>query len=333
MQSLTLEQRVGQLFVVGSSASSADAVTLDAVSRLAVGGVFLHGRSSAGVDATSAVVTTLTSASTSPVPVLVATDQEGGQVQVLSGPGFSTMPSALQQGQLATSDLESSAATWGGELHAAGVTLNLAPVLDVPASAEAAAGNAPIGAFDREFGYDAQAVATAGRAFADGMATASVGTVFKHFPGLGLVTQNTDTTANVTDTQTTASSPSVQAFATVIGQGAPWVMVSSAIYTQLDPADPALFSSSIVTDLLRGTLGFTGAVMTDDVSAAEAVAAWSPGDRAVNAIAAGCDVILVSADPTVAAEMVAAVLAKAQSDATFAARVDEAAAHVLAAKS
>ncbi len=72
--------------------------------------------------------------------------------------------------------------------------------------------------------------------------------------------------------------------------------------------------------------------MTDDLSAAQAVQAWSPADRAVLAIAAGIDVVLASTDPTVFPAMYDAMLAKAQSDPVFAARVDDAARHVLAAK-
>lgn len=329
--SLTLEQRVGQLFVVGTPVTGAAPATLDALRELQVGGVFLQGRSSAGVEATRALVDELTAAATSPVPLLVATDQEGGRVQVLSGPGFSTIPDALTQGTWPVRQLTESAQSWGTELAAAGVTMDLAPVLDVPDAATASR-NAPIGALGRAYGYDAATVSAAGLAVADGMASAGVATVVEHFPGLGLVTANTDSATDVVDDLTDADSPSVQAFASAIDAGAQWVMVSSARYERLDPDEPALFSPSVLGDLLRSGLGFTGVVMTDDVSAAEALSPYSPGDRAVRAIAAGCDVVLVSRDPTVAAEMVQAVLDRAGSDPAFAARVDDAARRVLAAK-
>jgi beta-N-acetylhexosaminidase len=109
-------------------------------------------------------------------------------------------------------------------------------------------------------------------------------------------------------------------------------MVSSAIYARMDPDNPAVFSSAIVTGLLRQRLGFTGVIMTDDVSAAEQVSGWSPADRAVLALQAGVDIVLVSADPSVAAPMVSAVVAKAQSDPAFASVVDEAARHVVELK-
>ena len=84
--------------------------------------------------------------------------------------------------------------------------------------------------------------------------------------------------------------------------------------------------------MLRGDLGFDGVVLTDDVSAAQQVQAWAPADRAVLTIAAGGDMVLASADPSVVEPMVAAVVERASSDDAFAAQVDAAVLRVLAAK-
>jgi beta-N-acetylhexosaminidase len=329
-EQLTLEQRVGQLFVVGTPATAAGASALDAVQNRYVGGVFLAGRSELGVEATRAVVDQLIAASGSaPIPLIVATDQEGGEVQVLRGPGFSEIPSALEQGAQDVDTLTEDAATWGAELAAAGVNFNLAPVTDVLADPATAESNAPIGYFHRQFGYDQATVEQHAGAVIAGMAASGVITSFKHFPGLGLVTDNTDTTANVTDTATDAKSPSVKAAATLIELGAPCVMMSTANYAALDPGVPAAFSPKIVDGLLRETLDFRGCVITDDVSAAAQTQAWSPADRAILSIEAGVDLVLVSASPELAAEMIDAVVAKARTDADFAAKVDTASRRVL----
>jgi beta-N-acetylhexosaminidase len=121
-------------------------------------------------------------------------------------------------------------------------------------------------------------------------------------------------------------------FGTEIQHGARVVMMSTAIYTQLDPGGPAVFSPSIITGLLRQKLGFDGVVMSDDLSAAEQTSAWSPADRAVLAVQAGVDIVLISADPSLAAPMVSAVVAKAQSDPAFAKLVDDAARRVVRLK-
>ncbi len=329
---LTLAQRVGQLFMVGTPAAAAAPGTLDDIGRLDVGGVFLSGRSTASVAATRDVVARLTAADPGGAPLLVATDQEGGEVQVLQGAGFERMPSALAQAGTPAADLQQAATRWGRELHAAGVNMDLAPVADVVDSPQQAATNPPVGQLQREYGYGAAAVGPHAQAFSSGMLAADVVPVAKHFPGLGAVSGNTDFTASVTDPVTSASSPSVGVFRGLIEGGMPAVMVSTAIYARIDPAAPAAFSAPVVTRLLRGALGFRGVVLTDDVSAARQVAAWSPADRAIDAIDAGVDIVLVSAAPGLAPQMIAAVVAKAQTDAAFAARVDAACARVLVLK-
>ena len=148
------------------------------------------------------------------------------------------------------------------------------------------------------------------------------------------MTATTDTSAGVVDRTTSRNSDAaVGVFASAIAAGAQVIMVSSATYTLMDPSAPAVFSSKIVTDMLRKEMGFSGVVITDDVSAAVQVQDVAAGDRAVQAIRAGCDIVLASADPTVVADMVKALIAAAQSDPAFAARVDESATRVLALKS
>ncbi|WP_460573039.1 glycoside hydrolase family 3 N-terminal domain-containing protein [Humibacter soli] len=333
---MTLQQKVGQLFMVGTQATTADPTTLSAVSDLHVGNVFLAGRSQGGTEATAAIVKQFTALvgadTTAGLPLFVATDQEGGEVQVLSGPGFDDMPTALEQGSMAPAALQAAATQWGSQLHAAALNMNLAPVVDLIPSPQAAANNPPIGGFDRQFGYDPATITSHANAFRAGMQTSGIVPVIKHFPGLGAVTENTDTDSGVTDTTTTATSASVGVFKTEIQDGAQVVMMSTAIYTQLDAKAPAAFSPTVTTGLLRGTLGFDGVIMSDDLSAAEQVDAWSPADRAILALQAGVDIVLVSASPEVAAPMVAAVVAKAQTDPAFAKVVDDAARRVVELK-
>lgn len=332
---LTIEQKVGQLMMVGGAASAIPQATYDAITTLHVGNVILTGRSSMGVDATAASVSSLVAEvspeSTGEVPLLVAADQEGGQVQTLKGPGFDLMPTALEQGKLDPAALEQAAAMWGAQLRQAGVNLNLAPVLDVVPSAQFAPQNKPIGYFDRGYGYSPATVSAHGNAFADGMSTAKVATSLKHFPGLGNVTGNTDTDAKVTDTVIDVQSPSLVPFRDGIKAGAPLVMISSAYYTRIDADNPAVFSTKVITGLLREQLGFTGVVISDDVGNATQLAQWSPGDRAVKFLRAGGDVVL-TVDPTQAPAMVAALIAAANADPVFADQVTAAVARVLKLK-
>lgn len=330
----SLEQRVGQLLMVGVSVSDPAPVSADAIRDKHVGNVFLHGRSTAGVEATRELVDEYTSLvsrrSTHGTPLLVATDQEGGLVQVLRGPGFSEIPKATEQATWKPATLRERAQGWGDELAAAGVNLNLAPVMDLVDGPPA--DNPPIGYFGRNYGDTPTSVVRSANAFSAGQRAAGVETVIKHFPGLGRVTENTDTEARVTDDVTTRDDAAVRVFARGIDAGARYVMMSSAVYEKIDPDAPAPFSPVVVEDVLRGDLGFDGVVMTDDVSAAAQVQDRSPGERAVDAVDAGVDLVLASADPSVVPAMADALVARARKDPAFAKKVDASARRVLAAK-
>ncbi|MER5386844.1 glycoside hydrolase family 3 N-terminal domain-containing protein [Streptomyces sp. NPDC002688] len=333
-RAMTVPQRVGQLFMGSVSPSAPDSKRIDLMRQYHVGSVFLAGRSKAGTTATKTLVDGLQakadSAAGHRVGLLVSTDQEGGQVQVLSGPGFSTIPSALTQGTWTTSKLRSEAAVWAKELKAAGVNLNLAPVADVVPESLGRA-NAPIGRYDREFGHTAATVAPHSDAFLAGSAESGVLATLKHFPGLGYVRGNTDTTAGVVDTVTTSNSANLTVFGSGIKAGAPFVMISSATYSKIDPNNRAAFSSTVIQGLLRKDLGFKGVVISDDLGNAVAVKSVSPGDRAVKFLSAGGDVVL-TVEPNLIPAMTNAVRSRMTQSAGFRAQVDASVHRILNAK-
>jgi beta-N-acetylhexosaminidase len=108
-------------------------------------------------------------------------------------------------------------------------------------------------------------------------------------------------------------------------------MVSTAYYEHIDPNHPAAFSHTIVTDLLRDKLGFTGVIVSDDLGNAKQVQAWSPATRAIEFLDAGGDLVLTG-NTTTLPSMVNAVVAKAESNSAFRARVNQSALRVLQAK-
>jgi beta-N-acetylhexosaminidase len=328
------EQRVGQLFLLGIEGDTLSPAEIAAIEKYHLGSVWLIHSRNGGVASvrrlSDAIQALATAENTDAVRFFVAADQEGGLVQRLNGPGFASIPSALAQGELSPAVLQGAAATWGSELEAAGINLNLAPVMDVVPPGQDAT-NEPIGALNREYGHDPTTVGDHGAAVIRGMARAGVATTLKHFPGLGRVTGNTDRVAIVVDGTTTANDPRLGAFRTGIEAGAPFVMVSLATYTAIDPDHPAVFSPEIMGTLLRGTLGFEGVVMSDDLGAAAAVSSLPPGDRATAFIAAGGDFMIVGGVDRVG-QMAAAVLDRVGSDPAFAAQVDAASTRILEAK-
>jgi beta-N-acetylhexosaminidase len=153
----------------------------------------------------------------------------------------------------------------------------------------------------------------------------------KHFPGLGRVRANPDVAAGVTDRVTLRDDGYLSPFAAAVRAKVSFVMVSTAYYSRIDPLRPAAFSRTVITGMLRGALGFTGVVISDDLGQARQVAAWSPAARAVRFISAGGDMVL-TVTPTVIPAMVKAVMARAASDAVFRAKVNAAVLRVLTAK-
>jgi beta-N-acetylhexosaminidase len=333
LASLTEAQRIGQVFMIGLIDDRLDAGERAGIADHHFGSVTFTTQTAAGITAvrtvTDSVQALATEEATGGVPFLIAANQEGGRIQGLSGPGFDTIPSALVQGTLAPATLQRRATTWGRQLRAAGIDLDLAPVADVvPAGTEAR--NAPIGQLQREFGHDPGTVASHVAAFVAGMSAAGIGTTVKHFPGLGRVAGNTDDTAQVDDQVTTRHDPYLEPFAAGIKAGVPFVMVSLATYERIDPSNLAVFSPTVIGSMLRGDLGFRGVVISDALGAT-AVASIPPATRAIDFIDAGGDLI-ISNQLAPAIAMATAVAGLARTDAAFRARVDQAALHVLAAK-
>ena len=328
---LTPAQRAGQLLMVGVPA---DDPTADVVSVVAsgVGGVFLRGRSSQPKTTVTANVSALQHAVAAArgVPLQVSADQEGGQVQTLSGDGMPTIPSALIQGRWDTSQLVTHTQAWASALVQAGVTLDLAPVADVVPPGTASQ-NPPIGAVDRGYGSTPQVV---GAAVQTVVATASqmglLSTV-KHFPGLGRVRVNTDTSTGAVDNTTSPADPALGPFTQAIRAGVAAVMISSASYPGLDARNLAVFSPPIITGLLRNQLGFAGLVLTDDMGTAAAVAAVPPGQRALQFIQAGGDVILTN-QPSDVAPMLSTLNGAAAHEDGFRSRIDVSVRRVLTTK-
>lgn len=219
-------------------------------------------------------------------PLLVMTDQEGGQVARIAGP-----PSASAQELRAggTEAVRAEGLATAELLRSHGINTDLAPVLDIERAG---------GAIDREqraFGTDAATViATGVDGFAAGLREGGVNATAKHFPGIGRVTTNTDFAAQ----RIQASAEELRAtdevpFGAFVAAGGELVMLSLATYPAF--ADrPAAFSRAIVTGELRGRLGFGGVTITDGLGAAAAQAFGTEAEIALASATAGNDLLLYS---------------------------------------
>ena len=330
VESMSVEERVGQLVMAPLFAGSDPSSLYDLIANRHVGSVLIIGNWNSGTAGVAAATSTLQSYAPGDNQLLMSTDQEGGQVQHLTGTGFDTMPSAVEQGTMSADALRQSAGTWGSQLAAAGINVDLAPVLGTVVGDRAS--NAPIGALDRDFGLDAAGNAEHGIAVIEGLRDAQVGAAVKHYPGLGAVSGNTDfTTEGILDTTTTLGWAEAGAFDQAITKTDPaMVMMSLATYQSIDPNNPAVFSSTIIDGHIRNALKYTGVVISDSM-AAEALSSYDVSQLGVKLVEAGGDMSCIGQTDYVK-PIVDGLNERAKSDPAFASKVTAAATRVMALK-
>lgn len=223
--------------------------------------------------------------------LLVAVDHEGGRVQRFRE-GFSVLPPAARYDAGGQRDpgaeVLAETAGWlmAAELRAVGVDFSFAPVLDLDCGLSQVIG-------DRSFSADPERAARLALAFAKGMRRAGMAAVGKHFPGHGGVAEDSHFALPVDrrawdDIERRDLVP----FRALIAAGLEGIMPAHVIYEQIDDR-PAGFSPVWLRAILRDRLGFAGAVFSDDLSMAGAASAGSHVDRALLALNAGCDMVLV----------------------------------------
>jgi beta-N-acetylhexosaminidase len=293
-----------------------------------VGGVILFRRNLTGGPAEIAsLVTQIRRASPAEAPCLVSVDQEGGLVQRLRTP-LTEWPDMLSVGAAGDpARTEQVGRALGDELAALGIGWNFAPVLDVHTNPA----NPVIG--NRAFGTTAAAVTAHALAFWRGLRAAGVLGCGKHFPGHG--DTRTDSHLElpfVEHAPERLRTVELAPFAAAVGAGMEAIMTAHVVYPALDAERPATMSRRILTDLLRGELGFSGVIVSDDLGM-KAVADRHPvGELAVAVVEAGADVLLLCREVEPQDRAFEALVRAAERDAAFRRRVEESAARIAALK-
>src|SRR6478736_9082844 len=224
--------------------------------------------------------------------VIVAVDEEGGDVTRLHYPTGSTQPGNALLGRLDDTALtRDSAAAIGRELAAYGINLDLAPVVDVNSADE----NPVIGV--RSFGSDAPHVARHSAAYVEGMQSVGVGACAKHFPGHGdTVTDSHHALPRVDAPAEVLDARELEPFRAAIEAGVACVMTSHVVVSAVDAERPATFSPTVLGDVLRDRLGFEGVIVSDALDMAGASAETGIPEAAVRALVAGCDLLCIGSE-------------------------------------
>ncbi|MGQ0383351.1 MAG: beta-N-acetylhexosaminidase [Gammaproteobacteria bacterium] len=272
-----------------------------------VGGVILFTRNFENVAQLTRLVAEI-HAIRSPA-LLVAVDQEGGRVQRFRD-GFTRLPPLRELGRrFAVNRAEGVALArelgWlmAAELRAAGVDLSFAPCVDIDYGVSQVIG-------DRALHADATAVAELGVAWLLGMREAGMSATAKHFPGHGAVAADSHVALPVDRRHWADIEADLAPYRRMMANGLASVMVAHVVYPEVDRL-PASLSPRWIGGILRGDLGYQGAIFTDDLSMAGAASFGGIATRAAQALAAGCDMLPVCNDRAAALELLAGLPAQA----------------------
>jgi beta-N-acetylhexosaminidase len=284
---MTLEEKIGQMFLVGFHGLTAPDYLLEWLSQGRVGGVILFARNIESPQQ----VTTLTESfhAAAKYPILISIDQEGGIVARLRE-GFTESPGAMALSAANNRELTARmSAVLAAEMRALGINWTYAPVLDILYNPD----NPSL--MTRSFGTDAEQVALMASASVEGFQSGGVATTAKHFPGLGNTALDTHLSLPKLDTPIESLlRHDLLPYQAVMQSGLASVMTTHTIYSAIDAEHPATLSPILIKKLLRDELKFTGVVTTDCMEMKAISSHYGAGESAVLAVLADVDLILFS---------------------------------------
>ena len=329
IEEMSVHAKICQMFVVYPSAltgvkkvTEAGNMTKNALDNYPVGG-FIYNASN--MDSYSQVHSLLTGVQKfSEIPMILTCDEEGGRVErLMSNVGTTQVGAMYNYRKEGTETAYDNAFVIASDMKTIGMNMDLAPVADVWSNPE----NTVIGdrAYSDDFEEAAALVAEAVKGFHDG----GVACTLKHFPGHGDTTADTHyDTAVVTKTLEELRNEEFLPFKAGIDAGADAVMIGHLIVPDISD-EPAVFSKEIVTDILRGELGFDGVVITDALEMGAIANNYTSADAALKCVEAGVDIILCPGDFSTAIRAIKDAVARGDIEEE---RIDESVRRILTLK-
>lgn len=332
MTALDLSRLAGQLIIGGFDGAELPERYARALREGRRGGAILFRRNLPEIVGVARLNEAIVAACPADLPPFIGVDQEGGRVVRLPAP-FLALPPMRTLGRAAShagGDLglvRRASIAVGRELAAVGFNLDFAPVLDVDSNPK----NPVIG--DRSFGADPDLVAACAVAFMEGLGAAGVLACGKHFPGHGDTSSDSHfDLPRVAHDRDRLERVELVPFRAAIQAGITAMMTAHVVVSALDPRAPATLARASSTDLLRGELGFSGVLFSDDMEMGAIAARFPPGEAAVAAVRAGCDALLICKSEEAQELSHAALVREAERDPAFRARCEEALGRGLAAR-
>ena len=308
---MTIEEKVGQLIMVGFEGTHANETIETHIRERFVGGVVLFSRNIESPQQTAELTNELqrlAEGTPHQIPLFIGIDQEGGWVIRLKE-GATVLPGNMALGATDSTELaERAGEVTALELAAVGVNLNFAPVMDVNNNPD----NPVIDR--RSFGESPELVSRLGVPYIRGLQRNGVLATAKHFPGHGDTTVDSHfDLPTVNHDLERIHALELHPFRAAIDADVAAIMTAHIVYPAFDPDRPATLSPSILTDLLRKELGFDGLLITDDMEMKAIDDRYRSGEAAVMAVEAGADIVMVLWSPTKQLEVFDALLSAVKS--------------------
>ena len=327
---MTIEEKVGQLIMVGFEGTQANETVETHIRERFVGGVVLFSRNIESPQQTAELTNELqqlTSATEHQIPLFIGIDQEGGWVIRLKE-GATVLPGNMALGATDSIELaERAGEITAVELAAVGVNLNFAPVMDVNNNPQ----NPVIDR--RSFGESSELVSRLGVPYIRGLQHNGVLATAKHFPGHGDTTVDSHfALPTVNHGRERIHALELQPFRAAIDADVAAIMTAHIVYPAFDAARPATLSPTILTDLLRQELGFDGLLITDDMEMKAIDDRYQSGEAAVMAIEAGADIVMVLWTPAKQVGVFDALLSAVKNGRISQARLDQSVERILKSK-
>ncbi|HWR12866.1 MAG TPA: glycoside hydrolase family 3 protein, partial [Rectinemataceae bacterium] len=331
VKSMADEEVLSQVLMVGYAGIDPSSSLLRWVETWGIGGIKIFGWNAEDTTALAnaiAVIQKKALERKSSLPVLVATDQEGGWIRHVKG-RTSESPGNMAIGATASvRDAYLAGFHIGKELRVLGITMNFAPDIDLATNPDS-----PI-IGPRAFSDDPTLVSKLGLAYARGSLAAGVIPTAKHYPGHGATSKDSHGSLPVIDIdESTLLGRELVPFSNLVREGIPAIMSGHLAFPRVTGSEePASLSKTMITDYLRRRLGYKGLVITDDLYMVGALGDDSILETCVKALMAGNDMILLSAAPDLDGALWKGLLARYRADEAFRKRVKEAASRGIALK-